>query len=111
MINTARIVQNDYGYSLQFSLQNSDGSAYDLTPVATVKMQAQHVTDTSLNVNGVMAVSGSPALGIVTYTVAQDDFITAGTYNAQIQLTLTLGGTVTFNNLQILVDPELPVTP
>jgi hypothetical protein len=104
------ITQNDYGFALQFSLKNSDDSAYDLTGNTGIALLAQHVTDPALKVNGSMSVSGSPALGVVNYTVQLTDFPTAGAYRAQIQVSYA-SGTVTFNDININVAPELPVTP
>jgi len=106
-----RTVQNDSGYSLQFTLQNNDGTAFDLTGNSKVEFLVQYGTAAALNVAGAMTVTGAATLGVVNYIVGAGVFDAAGEYNGAIRVTFASGRVVTFPDIDILVSPALPVTP
>lgn len=79
------VVQNAYGYNLVFSLQNPDGTAFNLTNATTIKINVQQANTSGLKFSVAIAKSGNPTDGLATYGVRQGDFDLPGTYLAQIE--------------------------
>lgn len=99
------IVAGDKGYALTFTLENADGTAYDITGAeCALKVQQQGSTD--LAFTGVMAVTDAVA-GQCEYIVLEGDFDDAGSYYAEIEVS---GGDmlVTFPDIVITAKPQLP---
>lgn len=99
------IVAGDKGYSLTFTLENSDGTAYDITGMeCNLKVQVQG--GSALAFTGAMTVTGGAA-GQCQYTVLDGDFDDVGPYYAEIEV--SGGGTVvTFQDIVITAKPQLP---
>ncbi len=103
------IVQEDYGYDLSFTLKDSTGAVVDLTS-ATLAFICQSVSDNSVNFNNAMSVVSAPD-GTCTYTVQQTDFLTSGTFTAQIAVNYGVGTEIiSFSGINIEVVPKLPVS-
>jgi hypothetical protein len=100
------VVQNDYGYLLSFTLQDSQGNIFNLTGASSLYFRTQMVGNSSINSSGSMSVLSATA-GTCSYTVAKTDFTVAGLYNAQIEVNFS-GQTVTWSNLQLEVSPSVP---
>ena len=101
------VFQGDFGYLLQFTLQDYLGNVFSLAGATALYFQAQRVGVTFPVVNGVMSVV-SAGSGICSYTVGQTDFVVAGQYNAAVQVNFGTGETVTFGNIQVNVNPRIP---
>lgn len=101
------VVQGDFGYDLNFTLQNADGDIFDLSGVSSMLFRAQVAGTISLKFSGSMSIV-SPAAGTCKYTVASGNFRAAQTYSAEIQCTFSTGAIVTFSDIQIIVEPKIP---
>jgi hypothetical protein len=105
MATIIRYVQNDYGNPITFTLQNSDGSAFNLSGYA-VTFRAQFGNTSGTKVSGTMSVTNDPG-GVCTYTPQSTDFNEAGSYN--VQITATSGSNaITWNDIVVVAEPALP---
>ena len=78
------ITKGDYGYDLNFTVVDSDGTAVNLTSsTITFKMALPDSTTAFLSEEA--TIVGAEA-GTCKYTVADGDMDTAGTYNAELQI-------------------------
>jgi hypothetical protein len=102
------VVQDDYGYSLPFTLQDNAGNVVDLTSATSVKFNCQLDSDYPQQFDNNMVVT-SAAAGQCKYVVVQTDFPTAGVWNAQIVVSYT-GEVITFDGIQITVASKLPLS-
>lgn len=107
-MTTIRAIQSDKLFDLNFTLQSSDGTAFNLTG-ATLKFKAQLEGDPAIAVDGTMAII-SAAAGTCKYTVQANDLIRPGKYNVQIEATISTA-IVSWGDTQLIVDPKLPKTP
>lgn len=81
------IAQNDYGFSLRFSLQNYDGTAFDLTDATDVVLYAQLRNSEENKITEELDVVGDPEDGVVDFTVLEKNFDQEGEYLAEIAVT------------------------
>jgi len=100
------VVQSDYGYVINFSLVNIDGSVFSLVDATGLTLRVQKTNQVQVNFSGAMVVV-SDVGGTCSYQVAQGNFNLAGYYNAQIQVSF-IGEVVTFPNIQILAVAKVP---
>ncbi len=97
--------QNDCLYDLNFTLQDADGVDFDLNQAVESRFKVQHEDDDELKIDIPMSpVEGS----IVKHTVESSDFDRAGTYYAEIQVTINTGQIITWSDIIIVVTPDLP---
>ena len=101
------VVQNDQGYDLNFTLTDSVGAIVDISN-ATLQFKGQLLSDHTVNFSGNMVVL-SPTAGTCKYTVQATDFEVSGTYNCQIEVNYNFGGIISFPDIQIVVEDEVPV--
>jgi hypothetical protein len=81
---------DNFGFSLTFTIQNADGTPFDLTnlfPTFYVYTQEQ---DPTLLFYGACNVVGLPSAGICSYPVVAGNFSTTGTWSAEIEMTDTV---------------------
>ena len=106
---TQKIVQNDWGYQIPFTLEDGNGSPVNLTGASlAMKVQnSQDPTSTDLTLGGSIALD-SPTLGTCHYTVANGDFPTAGTFLVQVTATWASTEVLTWSGLILIVIPSLP---
>jgi hypothetical protein len=102
-------VQNSYGYTWPFTLQDSAGNTIDLTSASGVTFVCQFAGDNTVQFSNPMTIVTANQ-GKVSYTVQQTDFPIPGTWNAQFQIAFT-GQLMIFSGITIQVDPELPIPP
>lgn len=101
------IVQEDYGYNLNFTLTDSLGAIVNLTG-ATLTFTCQSASDGTINFSNPMVIV-NPSLGTCLYTVQQNDFLTYGNFTAQISLNYSSNTEiVSFSGINIQVAPRLP---
>jgi len=101
-----KVIQNDKLYDLNFTLQDSGGMAIDLTG-STIKLKVQQIGSSALKFEGTMSiVSGTE--GKCKYAVAATDFDKVGRHYAEIEVTFTSNQILTFPDIVIIVEPELP---
>jgi len=99
---TYKVKRGDYGYLIPWTLLNADDSAFNLDGY-TVHLKVWLPNKPSqLFVNGECDPVSEPA-GTLTYTVAEGDFLEAGTFNAEYEATKT-GEAQSFNTFQIVVE-------
>lgn len=103
------VVQNAYGYNLKFTLQNADGTAFDLTGYTALKFNVQFANTPGQKFSGTPVVSGSPSGGILLYAVAQTDFNEAGIYQAQIEVDFAAAVQI-WPDIQIKALKQIPLT-
>lgn len=107
MQTTIKVVQNDKLYDINFTLQDSNGTAIDLTN-ATLKFKAQKQGGAStLKVDSAMSIVQASA-GTCKYTVQATDFDEVGHYYAEIEVTFTGSKILTFGDIVAIVEPQLP---
>ena len=100
------IRQNDKDYYLCFTLQDSSGTALNLSS-ASLKFNAQKIGADDLKVEDDMEIVDAVA-GECRYQVKEDDFDEAGDYYAEIQVSFIGGQVTTYGDILINVKPELP---
>ena len=98
-------VAGNFGFTWVFTLQESDGSAFDLSG-STVAMNIQEQ-----GTEYVRTVSMSPQSpltgGVVKYIVQADDFPKAGRYNCDVVVTFG-DATVTFSDMVVVAEAGVP---
>jgi hypothetical protein len=100
------IVAGDAKYYLNFTLQDENGEPLNLTD-ATIKLKAQKPGDDELKVDSALSVVSAIA-GTCRYLVLATDFDVAHTYNAEIEVTYTNGTILTYPDILIKVQSDLP---
>ena len=100
------IVQSDFGYNINFSLQDLSGGVFNLTGYTSIFFRVQKVNNTTLQFTHSMVVQ-SAINGTCYYTVQAGDFPLSGIYNAQIQVNFA-SETVTFPDIQLTAIAKLP---
>lgn len=104
---TINIVQGDYGYPLNFTLQDNDGAAINLTG-CTVTIKVQKFGSDAVKFTGTLTID-SAAAGTCHYTVATTDFDEEGRYKAEIQIVYPAAAEeLSFVNVVIVAAPKLP---
>lgn len=106
MSEIIKIFKSDKLYDINFTLQDANGAAIDITG-ATLLLKAQKQGAAALKFSGTMSIVSGPA-GTCKYTVAATDFDDTGQYYAEIEVTFTGGKIITFGDIVINVLPELP---
>ena len=106
MQQTLETTVGDSGFAWQFTLQDNDGNARDLTS-ATGTFRAQFETGTVVVVEGAITLV-TPASGICKYTVQSGDFDTPGRYYGELEILFSGGEVSTFEPIVIIVRPQLP---
>lgn len=106
-ITTINIVQGDYGYNLNFTLQDNSGAAINLTGAAlTLKVQQWGQDVVKFTGNMVVDVAAS---GTCHYVVASTDFDQEGKYKAEIVVNYGSGTEIlSYANIVIVATPKLP---
>jgi len=106
-----QVIKGDYGYDINFTLNDADEAPIDLTNATLLfKAQKNDGTPNTLKVNAAMSIVVGTA-GTCKYTVAITDFDEPGRYNAEIQVTYPTGSPVKVITLgEIVIDakPDLP---
>ena len=106
-VSTIEVVQNDYGYDLEFKLTDASGNAVDLTGAVTVKVFIAEAGSSTAKVSGECTVTDASA-GLCKYTVEDGDFDTAGkTYMVEVEVTYA-SKVVTARGVVVKVLAELP---
>lgn len=106
MATEIRTIQNDKLYDLNFTLQDSEGKVIILTDVS-LRFNCQLVESPELRISGEMFIN-DPAAGKCSYQVQPGDFEIAGRYYAEVEATFASGQVITFSNITVIVEPELP---
>ena len=87
---------NDTLPSLTATLQDSAGTALNLSTVSGITFTMKNLADNTLKINSATASIQSPASkGQVSYTFTSSDTDTAGTYLAEFELTYDNGSIFT----------------
>lgn len=103
---TITIVQNDHGYDLAFQLQDSNAVAIDVSNSSVFfkgQLQSDYPQQFQNSMQIVDAVNGK-----VKYNVLATDFVIAGIWSAQIAVQYNSGEVITWSDISITVEPELP---
>lgn len=102
-----KVYKGDTKYDIDFTLEDAQGDAFDLTGATAVLLKCQKQDSDDLKFSGAMSVV-SPTDGTVRYNVAATDFDEAGDYYAEIQVTFTGGKIVTFGDFVVRCLSDLP---
>lgn len=103
------IVQNDYGFDLNFTLKDAVGAVVNLTG-STLTFIGQLVNDNSVTFTGSMTIISAVG-GTCKYTVQSTDFTIAGQWNGQITVNYSSSTEiVSFSGININVVAKLPVS-
>lgn len=79
------IAQNDKGYYLTFTINDSAGAAYNLTDY-TIKLKVWYANNAdSLTLDGTCSIVNA-ILGTCRYLVTATDFININEYSAELEL-------------------------
>lgn len=103
-----KVVQNDKLYDLNFTLQNADGTALDITGVSSINFKVQRSGSDVLKFTGTMSAVNSGTDGKCKYNVQVGNFDKFGDHYAEIEVVYSSGQTITFPGIYIKVEPELP---
>ena len=106
-MTTIPVFKSDKLYDINFTLQDANGNAFDLTGNSAILFKAQKQGAAALKFSGAMTVISATA-GTCKYTVAAIDFDDTGQYYAEIEVTFGSGNVVTFGDIVVIVKPELP---
>ena len=102
------VVQGNKNFALNFTLQDALGSPVNLSG-ATLAFNLQSVEDPTIQSSGPMMIA-NPLLGTCQYVVQATDFAVAGTYDAQIAVSYSVGGElITWDGIQIVATPSVPI--
>jgi len=101
------IAKQDRLYNINFTLNDYNGVAVNLTGVTFLRLKAQLNGSSSLSLTGVMGITNATA-GTCYYQVQATDFATAGLYDAEIEVTYANGQIITFQDILIKVAGDLP---
>ena len=104
-----KVFKSDKLYDINFTLQDANGAAFDLTGNSGLLFKVQKQGATAWKFSGAMTVISATA-GTCKYNVAATDFDDAGQYYAEIEVTFGSGKVVTFGDIVVIVQPELPRT-
>lgn len=104
-MTTIEVTAGDVGYDINFTLQDANGSAFDLSG-ATLTFRAQLEGSTTAGVSGSGTVVGAEA-GTCKYTPTGTDFATAGRYYAEVEVTIGQQ-VITFGDIVIIAQHQLP---
>jgi len=104
MDTTIDVVAGDYGYTINFTLQNADSTAFDLTG-ATLAMKVQKQGTTYALSESMTVVTA--ASGTCKYLPSSAAFPEEGIYNLQIVCTFS-GAVVTFTNIKAVASAKVP---
>ncbi len=110
MATVINVVKNDTAYDINFTLQNADGTAFDLTGQTGMLFKVQKQGAAAVKFSGFCTLVGAATAGTLKYTVASGNFDDVGTYYAEIEVTFSGGKVVTFPDIVINVKGELPRT-
>lgn len=102
-----KIFKSDKLYDINFTLQDANAVAFSLVGVTTLLFKAQKQDSASLKFSGSMTIIIA-ASGTCKYTVQATDFDTAGDYYAEIEATFSDNKIITFGNIVVTVQKELP---
>jgi hypothetical protein len=102
------ITQNDFGFTWNFTLTDSQGQTVDLTN-ASIFFSCQLLSDPLVSFSNAMSIV-SAINGTCQYTVNQNDFIVEGDYSAIIKVQFGMGEVVSFSGITINVLPIIPQT-
>lgn len=106
-VNHLEVVQNDYGYDLEFELTDAEDNAVDLTGNTSVKVFIAEIDAVLAKVSGTCTVTDATN-GLCKYTVEDGDFDVANkTYMVEIEVAYS-GKIVTAKGITIYVKEELP---
>jgi len=100
------IVQGDYGYNLPFTLTDSAGNPVNLSN-AILQLQVQRSGVSGLKFTGSITVDNA-LTGTCHYATQQGDFDQWGRYVCAIVVTFQSGEVLTYPNIIINADPQLP---
>ncbi len=101
------VVQNAYGYNIVFTLENPDGTFYDLTNATAIKINVQFANTSGIKFTSTLSKSATPTDGQATYFVANGDFNEYGTYKAQVEVDFPSGVQI-WPNITIRAYKQLP---
>ena len=104
------VLKGDYGYDLNFVLQDTTGVVYDLTTAMSLLFRVQKPNGIeALKFANAMSVVAPATAGTCKYTTTSTDFNQTGVYNAEIQVTFA-GKVITFDSIEITAIPKIPYT-
>jgi hypothetical protein len=101
------VVQGNYGYALNFTLQDGAGNVVDLTSNTGVTFRAQSACDSAVSFSAAMTVI-SAVNGTVKYVVGTSDFPIVDTYNCQIEVSFS-GEVLTWPLITVNAIAKIPV--
>lgn len=79
----------DYGYAIAFTVQDSTGTAYNLTGyTVTLRVWEEYLNTPKSLFTGACTITVA-ASGTCSYSVASGNFPSVGTYKAELELTKT----------------------
>ena len=100
------VVQFDQGYNLNFTITDSQNLPINISG-ASLTFRCQSLSDFNVKFNNPMVIQNGPA-GTCYYTLQANDFLVAGTYNAQITVTYPGGEVFSVDNITIVANPNVP---
>ena len=99
------LVRGDKGFDLEFTVQEADGTVFDLTG-ATVKFKMALPQNAQLKIDGLCTIT-DPLDGKCKYTIQDGDLDTSGTYVAELEITIG-AKVITVTDIIVKIVKDLP---
>ena len=103
MVSGLLVKVNNFGFDFTFTIQNADGTPFDLTGLFVTLYVFTQEQDPTLLFSGACTPSLPLSAGICTYSVIAGNFSTTGTFNAELEMTDVAPPTPP---ISVLVDTE-----
>ena len=108
MATTITVTRDDYGYNIDFTVTDVDGTAFDTSGATSIKFKVGLPTNTTLLLDGTCTTTGvTPTDGECRYVVVDEDFDTTGEYQAELEITWS-GYVRTCRGLVVKIVDDLP---
>jgi len=106
MVENLTVKEGDYSYYINFTLQEADETALDLTDASSIKFKVKDTDASSLKVDGTCSVVNATS-GTCRYLVQSGDFDTENDYKAEVEVTYTSGKVLTTKTFYVFVKEDL----
>ncbi len=104
-----KVIRGDFGYTLNFTLKDSNDNVFDLSTATQLLFRVQNPGLASLKFSSAMSIISATA-GTCKYVVEDGDFDEDGDYNAEIQISFGTTKLVTFDDIIVNVGQKVPIT-